>query len=408
MQERAARETGSPRSDDFEAAPRHCRVTQTLAEDVRTTEHSRAPLASTPRMPKFFSGPLREVISLFLRLGFTAFGGPAAHIAMMEDETVRRRQWLTREQFLDLFGAASLIPGPSSTELAIYLGFRRAGWAGLAAGGVCFILPAALMVAAIAWAYVRYGSLPQATAVLYGIKPIIIALIVQALWNLGRAAMRTGFLFGVSAASLVAALLGAPPLLVLVGAALLAVAARSGRVYAVPLWPLFLVFLKLGSVVFGSGYVLLAFLRDDLVTKLHWLTESQLLDAVVVGQFTPGPVFTTATFIGYVVAGGTGAAIATFAIFLPGFLLVAASGPLIERLRSSPLAAAALDGVNAGSVALMAAVSWQLGRAALVDVPTILIALAGAVLLFRFRMNSAWLVLAGGVLGLLAHSLRAA
>jgi chromate transporter len=357
-------------------------------------------------MPKLFCGPLREVISLFLRLGFTAFGGPAAHIAMMEDETVRRRGWLTREQFLDLFGAASLIPGPSSTELAIYLGFRRAGWPGLVAGGVCFILPAALMVATIAWAYVRYGSLPQAAALLYGIKPIVIALVIQALWNLGRAAVRGGLLFGVVVASLVAALLGAPPLLVLVGAALVALAARSGRLYAVPLWPLFIVFLKLGSVVFGSGYVLLAFLRDDLVTRLHWLTESQLLDAVVVGQFTPGPVFTTATFIGYVVAGGSGAAVATIAIFLPGFLLVAASGPLIPRLRSSRLAAAALDGVNAGSVALMAAVTWQLGRAALVDVPTMVIALAGAVLLFRFRMNSAWLVLAGGALGLLTFIAR--
>ena len=350
-------------------------------------------------MTKILSGPLREVISLFLRLGFTAFGGPAAHIAMMEDETVRRRQWLTREQFLDLLGAASVIPGPSSTELAIYLGFRRAGWRGLVAGGVCFILPAALMVAGTAWAYLRYGSLPQAAAVLYGIKPIVIALVLQALWNLGRAAVRTGFLFALTLASLVAALLGAPPLLILLASALLAVAARSGGLYSVPLWPLFLVFLKLGAVVFGSGYVLLAFLRDDLVTRLHWLTESQLLDAVVVGQFTPGPVFTTATFIGYVLGGGAGAAVATIAVFLPAFLLVAVSGPLIPRLRTQPIAAAALDGVNAGSVALMAAVSWQLGRAALVDVPTVLIAVAGTVLLFRFRVNSAWLVLAGGALG---------
>jgi chromate transporter len=354
-------------------------------------------------MPKLLSGPLREVISLFLRLGFTAFGGPAAHIAMMEDEAVRRRGWLSREQFLDLFGAASLIPGPSSTELAIYLGFRRAGWLGLVAGGACFILPAALMVAAIAWAYLRYGSLPQAAAVLYGIKPIVIALIAQALWSLGRAAVRTRFLFVLAAASLIASLLGVPPLLVLVGAAFLAVAARAGGLYSVPLWPLFLLFLKIGSVVFGSGYVLLAFLRDDLVTRLHWLTESQLLDAVVVGQFTPGPVFTTATFIGYVLAGGAGAAVATIAVFLPGFLLVAVSGPLIPRLRSSRIAAAVLDGVNAGSVALMAAVSWQLGRAALVDVPTVLIAVAGAVLLFRFRLNSAWLVLAGGALGLIVR-----
>ena len=344
-------------------------------------------------------GPLREVVSLFLRLGFTAFGGPAAHIAMMEDETVRRRRWLTRDQFLDLFGAASLIPGPSSTELAIYLGFRRAGWLGLVAGGACFILPAALMTAAIAWAYLRYGSLPQATAVLYGIKPIVIALVVQALWNLGRAAVRTPFLATLAVASLVAALLGAPPLLMLVAAAALASGARATSLHSVPLWPLFLVFLKIGAVVFGSGYVLLAFLRDDLVARLHWLTESQLLDAVVVGQFTPGPVFTTATFIGYLLAGGRGAVVATVAVFLPGFLLVAVSGPLIPRVRSSRIAAAALDGINVASVALMAAVSLQLGRAAIVDVPTALIALVGALLLFRYRVNSAWLVLAGGVLG---------
>ena len=343
--------------------------------------------------------PLREVVSLFLRLGFTAFGGPAAHIAMMEDETVRRRRWLTRDQFLDLFGAASLIPGPSSTELAIYLGFRRAGWLGLVAGGACFILPAALMTAAIAWAYLRYGSLPQATAVLYGIKPIVIALVVQALWNLGRAAVRTPFLATLAVASLVAALLGAPPLLMLVAAAALASGARATSLHSVPLWPLFLVFLKIGAVVFGSGYVLLAFLRDDLVARLHWLTESQLLDAVVVGQFTPGPVFTTATFIGYLLAGGRGAVVATVAVFLPGFLLVAVSGPLIPRVRSSRIAAAALDGINVASVALMAAVSLQLGRAAIVDVPTALIALVGALLLFRYRVNSAWLVLAGGVLG---------
>jgi chromate transporter len=352
------------------------------------------------------AGPFREVVSLFLRLGFTAFGGPAAHIAMMEDETVRRRRWLTREQFLDLFGAASVIPGPSSTELAIYLGFRRAGWIGLVAGGACFILPAALMTSAIAWAYLRYGTLPQATAVLYGIKPIVIALVVQALWNLGRAAVRTPFLAALAIGSLIASLLGAPPLLMLVAAAALAIAARATSLNAVPLWPLFLVFLKIGSVVFGSGYVLLAFLRDDLVARLHWLTETQLLDAVVVGQFTPGPVFTTATFIGYLLAGGRGAVVATIAVFLPGFLLVAASGPLIPRIRSSRLAAAALDGVNAASVALMAAVSLQLGRAAIVDVPTALVALAGALLLFRYRLNSAWLVLAGGLLGTALHLLR--
>ncbi len=349
---------------------------------------------------------LREVAALFLRLGFTAFGGPAAHVAMMEDETVRRRQWLTREQFLDLFGAASLIPGPSSTEMAIYLGFRRAGWLGLLLGGACFILPAALITAAIAWAYVRYGSLPQASAILYGIKPIIIALVAQALWNLGRAALKTRVLAAIAIAALVASLLGVTPLLILVAGALAALGSRRTGLHAVAPWPLFLVFVKLGSIVFGSGYVLLAFLRDELVTRLHWLTESQLLDAIVVGQFTPGPVFTTATFIGYLLGGGIGAAAATIGIFLPGFLLVAVSGPLIPRLRSSPTAAAALDGVNVASLALMAAVTWQLGRAAVVDAPTALIAVAGAVLLLRYRLNSAWLVLAGGLLGVALHTMR--
>ncbi|HWE23712.1 MAG TPA: chromate efflux transporter, partial [Myxococcales bacterium] len=244
-------------------------------------------------MEKPASGPLREVISLFLRLGFTAFGGPAAHIAMMEDEVVRRRQWLTREQFLDLFGAANIIPGPSSTELAIYLGFRRAGWRGLVAGGVCFILPAALMVTAIAWAYVRFGNAPQVPELLYGIKPIVIALIVQALWSLGRAALRTELLLWfIAIAAFSVSVADAPPLWVLIASAMLAVLSRAEGLYAVPLGSLFLVFLKLGFVVFGSGYVLLAFLRDELVTRLHWMTATQLLDAVVVGQFTPGPVFT--------------------------------------------------------------------------------------------------------------------
>lgn len=349
---------------------------------------------------------LREVAALFLRLGFTAFGGPAAHIAMMEDETVRRRHWLTHEQFLDLFGAASLIPGPSSTEMAIYLGFRRAGWPGLVLGGVCFILPAALITTGIAWAYLRYGSLPQAGAILYGIKPIIIALVAQALWSLGRTALKMRLLAGIAVGALVASLLGAPPLPVLVAAAVLGVGARAGGLYAVGPWPLFLVFVKLGAVVFGSGYVLLAFLHDDLVTRLHWLSESQLLDAVVVGQFTPGPVFTTATFIGYLLGGGVGAMVATVGVFLPGFLLVAASGPLIPRIRLSRMASAALDAVNAASLALMAAVTWQLGRAAIVDVPTAVIALVGAVLLFRFRLNSAWLVLAGGAVGAASFPIR--
>ena len=351
---------------------------------------------------------VREVALLFFRLGLTAFGGPAAHVAMMEDETVRRRRWLTREQFLDLLGAASLIPGPSSTEMAIYLGFQRAGFLGLLLGGVCFILPAALITCAIAWAYVRYGSLPQAAAILYGIKPVIIALVLQALVSLGRSALKTRLLTTLGLAALVASLLGAPPLAVLIVAGALMAATRVTGLQAVAPLPLFLVFVKFGAIVFGSGYVLLAFLREDLVTRLHWLTESQLLDAIVVGQFTPGPVFTTATFIGYLLAGGKGALVATVGIFLPGFILVAISGPFIPRIRSSPVAAAALDGVNVASLGLMAAVTWQLGHAALVDVPTVLLAIAGALLLFRYRLNSAWLVLGGAIIGAALYYLRAA
>jgi chromate transporter len=350
---------------------------------------------------------LREVALFFLRLGFTAFGGPAAHIAMMEQVVVRERSWLTREKFLDLLGAANLIPGPSSTELAIYIGYEQAGVPGLLAAGVCFILPAATLTLAIAWAYVRMGRLPQAAGILYGIKPVIIAVVVQALWGLSRAAVKSRVLAGVGIAALVLALLQANQLGILLGAGLLMMAVRLGSavprgtlLVAPPVLSIFLVFAKVGSVLFGSGYVLLAFLREDLVARLHWLTEGQLIDAVAVGQFTPGPVFTTATFIGYLLSGFPGAVAATVGIFAPAFVLVAISGFIVPRLRRSPAAGAFLDGVNVASLALMAAVTWELGRAALIDVPTALLALLSAVLLLRLRLNSAWLVLGGGLAGL--------
>ena len=371
---------------------------------------------------------LRELAWLFLRLGTTAFGGPAAHIAMMEDEVVRRRQWLSREEFLDLLGATNLIPGPNSTEMAIHIGHRRAGWAGLVVAGSCFILPATLIVTAIAWAYVRFGQLPKVEGLLYGVKPVIIAVVLQALWGLGRTALKTKPLAGVavvaatlsflgvnellllfSAGLLVAAtrwvmhrqhmpLLGLAPLLPLAGAAGVAGAAAA----PFGLWPMFLFFLKIGSVLFGSGYVLLAFLRADLVDRWHWLTESQLLDAIAVGQITPGPVFTTATFIGYILSGVPGATLATVGIFLPAFFFVAISGPLVPRLRRSPVAGAFLDGLNVASLALMAVVTWQLGRVAVCDWITAALAVASGVLLFRYRVNSAWLVLGGAVAGVLA------
>lgn len=360
---------------------------------------------------------MRELALLFLRLGFTAFGGPAAHIAMMEDEVVRRRGWLTREELLDLLGAANLIPGPNSTELAIHIGYRRNGWPGLLVAGACFILPAALLVTLIAWAYVRYSKLPQAEAVLYGIKPVIIAIIVQALWRLGATALKSPLLIGVTVVALVAAFLGVNELIVLFGAGVLVAMTRvphgRGRallalplatpavaVPAVGLWPIFLFFLKVGAVLFGSGYVLIAFLRADLVERWGWLTESQLLDAVAVGQITPGPVFTTATFIGYLLGGFEGAAVATVGIFLPAFVFVALTAPLVSRLRQSKVAGAFLDGVNAATVALIAFVTGQLARTALVDVPTIVLAVISAIVLLRFNVNSAWLVAGGALAGL--------
>jgi chromate transporter len=366
---------------------------------------------------------LGEVALVFLRLGLTAFGGPAAHVALMEEELVRRRRWVTHERFLDLLGAANLIPGPSSSELAVHLGFERAGWAGLAMAGTCFVLPAALMVGAIAFAYVRFGSLPEIGNALYGIKPVVIAVILQALWNLGPKAVRSWRLGAIGAIACALAALEANAMLVLLGAGALAALARGGSAKApgqpamrvgfvsggtavatvaapVGLLSLGLVFLKMGAVVFGSGYVLVAFLRADLVERLHWMTEGQLLDAIAVGQVTPGPVFTTATFIGYLLAGTRGAVVATVAIFLPGFALVAATRPLLQRVRRSPATSAFLDGVNVASLALMAVVTASLGQAALVDLPTVAIAMVSAALLVRFKVNPTWLMAAGAALGL--------
>ncbi|HKD65692.1 MAG TPA: chromate efflux transporter [Candidatus Binataceae bacterium] len=371
---------------------------------------------------------LSEIARSFLRLGVTAFGGPAAHIAMMEDEFVRRREWLSRDQFLDMLGATNLIPGPNSTEMAIHIGHQRAGWKGLMMGGVCFIAPAMAIVLLAAWAYVRFGSLPQVQGIMYGIKPVIIAVVIQALWRLFPAAVKSGFLGAVGSAATVAALLRVNVLVVLFGAGVIAAAAAwTRRSDSQPTlgvkWPsvlpalktagiaapaaaafsmmgLFLFFLKVGSVLYGSGYVLLAFLQADLVDRLHWLTQSQLLDAIAVGQVTPGPVFTTATFIGYLLGGTTGSIVATVGIFVPSFIFVAASRPLIPRIRRSRIAGAFLDGVNVGALALMAAVTLQLSQAALVDVTTVLIGAISAVLLLWSRINSAWLILAGGLMGL--------
>jgi chromate transporter len=375
---------------------------------------------------------LSQLAFVFLKLGTIAFGGPAAHIAMMEDEFVRKRRWITEEDFLDRVAAASLIPGPSSTEVGIFIGHSLRGWAGLIVAGSCFIIPAAILVSLIAAAYVHFGSLPQAEGILRAIKPVVIAIILQALWNLGKTAAKTRVLILIGVASAVLNLVGGSPLLVLVfagassgilwwpqksrrdpvalcgiglpklfspiGLAAFAVAVAL----PVSLGRLFVSFLKVGSLVFGSGYVLLAFLRAEFVDHLHWLTEKQLIDSVAVGQFTPGPVFTTATFIGYLVGGLPGAFFATLGIFLPGFVLVAVSGPLIPKIRRSPRAGAVLDGVVVGSLALMAVVAWQLGKASITDSITVSILAVSVIAIFRFKVNSAWLILVAGIVGWVA------
>jgi chromate transporter len=372
---------------------------------------------------------LAELVGLFLKLGITGFGGPAAHIAMMHDETVKRRKWLSDQEFLDLVGATNLIPGPNSTEMAIHIGYLRAGWPGLILGGVCFIMPAMLIVTALAWVYVRYGTTPQAEGLLYGITPVVIAIILQALWTLGRKAIKdvsTGIVVLIVLALYFVgiyplALLFAGGLVVMfvlnfkrirkevIGAFLVPLSGLSAMVqgsepFTLPV--LFLTFLKIGAVLYGSGYVLLAFLHADFVERLGWLTDQQLADAISIGQVTPGPVFTTATFIGYILGGLPGALLATLGIFLPSFIFVAISNPLIPRMRNSEWVGGLLDGVNAAALGLMAAVTWQLGRASLVDPLTILIALASLVLLARFKVNSTWLIIAGGLIGLLSTALR--
>jgi chromate transporter len=365
-------------------------------------------------------------------LGATAFGGPAAHIAMMQDEVVRRRAWLTEERFLDLLGATNLIPGPNSTEMAIHIGWERRRWAGLVVAGLAFILPAMLITAACGWAYLRFGSVPAAGWLLYGVKPVILAVVMQAIWGLAPKAARTLPLrvLGAVAAALVAFGVNELAVLFAVGAMAVGVeraaaqnSSGSGLQQLAPVLPfvvgagaagaltlrsLFWVFFKTGSVLFGSGYVLVAFLREDLVKRLGWLTDAQLMDAIAVGQVTPGPVFTTATFVGYVLAGPRGALVATAGIFLPAFVFVAISGPLIPRLRASATAGAFLDGVNVASLALMGMVTLQLGRAALIDVPSVFLAGIAAALLIGFKLNSTWLVLGGACAGWIVHAVHLA
>jgi chromate transporter len=377
--------------------------------------------------PSMQPGRTGEVVSYFLRLGLLAFGGAAGQIAMMRRELVQRRQWLSEQDFLDLFGIMNLVPGPSSTETVIGLGYLRAGWPALILAGAIFILPAMLMILALSWAYVRFGTMPAAQWILYGLNPIVIAIIADALWNLGRAAIKTVWLVLLALAAIVLYFRGVSVIAILFGAIALTAAivmwqrrSKTARPalypatmakYALPVGVaagamvpftisrLFWTFVKIGATAYGSGYVLLAFLREDFVVRLRWLTDKQLLDSIAVGQITPGPVFASATFIGYVTGGFRGALLATLGIFLPSFAIVAILIPLIPKLKGSPYARIFLDSINVTTVGLMGAVSWQLARGAVVDIFTAVEALVAFVILLRFRISSAWLILAGMAIG---------
>jgi chromate transporter len=379
--------------------------------------------------PKQQNERLTELAIVFLRLGAIAFGGPAAHIAMIDNEVVHRRQWMSQEKLLDLLGITNLIPGPNSTELAIHIGYERAGWRGLLVAGSCFILPAMLIVWALAAVYARYQTVPQVEWLLYGIKPVIIAIVLQAVWNLGKKAAKDIPTILAGVAAMVGYFAGLNEILVLIllgiavmllknwqtkghtskafllpfSGVLAQVGSTATAVTSITWVNVFFFFLKIGCILYGSGYVLLAFLQRDLVERNHWLTSQQLLDAVAIGQFTPGPVFTTATFIGYLLAGNAGAIAATIGIFLPAFVLVWVINPWVTKLRQSPWASGFLDGVNAASLGLMAGVTYTLGRSALVDWLSIIIGIVSAIAVFRFQINSTWLVLAGGAIGLASH-----
>jgi chromate transporter len=377
---------------------------------------------------------LTEVAQIFLKLGIIGFGGPVGHIAIIEDEVVKRRQWLTPEHFLDLLGATNLIPGPNSTELVIHIGYIYAGWLGLIVAGVCFIFPAVLITGIFAWIYVSYGTLPQVAPLLYGIKPVVLAIIMNAVWGLGKKAVKTRKLLIIAVAvglitwvakvnEVVALLLGGILGMVWLRSGnqtnLMMIGLTTGTFLqttatlntainnhvSVPLWQLGLFFLKVGSVLFGGGYLLIAFLQGGLVEEYAWLTQQQLLDAIAIGQFTPGPVLSTATFIGYVIAGFPGAIVATLGIFLPSFLFVVALNPLMNRIRDSAWTRPFLDAVNVSAVGLMLLTSMQLGITTLtlpktpyIDFFGLGITLISIILVVRYRINAAYLILGGAII----------
>jgi chromate transporter len=389
-------------------------------ESLLDDQEQKAQLSTKPK--------LSELALVFAKLGAIAFGGPAAHVAQIELEVVQNRRWLSREKLLDLLSISNLIPGPNSTELVIHVGLEQAGILGAIVAGASFIIPAMLLVWGLAIVYVQYQTIPAVGWLLYGVKPVIIAIIAQALWKLGRSGLKNATTWSAGILVLALYFLGVNEVALMIGAGIAVTLVRNLNFLKNPkslpsiLFPfsffpfplstvateiapkpwtaVFLSFLKIGSVLYGSGYVLLAFVQQEFVDRNHWLTSQQLLDAIAIGQFTPGPVLTTATFIGYLLAGNLGAIAATIGIFLPAFILVPLINPFVSKLRKSPWTAGFLDGVNAASIGLMAAVAWELGRGTLIDIWTIAVAIASLAILLKFpKVNSAWLIIVGGAIG---------
>lgn len=349
----------------------------------------------------------KEISKVFLKLGTLAFGGPAAHIAMMDEEIIKKRKWTTRDKFMDFIGATNLIPGPNSTELAIYLGFIRGGTLGLLIGGVSFIIPAMVITLFFAFIYVKFGDVPQVDSILYGMKPVIVVIIIQALYRLGRSVIKNKlyFIIGIFTVGIYILGVGEIPLLVLTGLIMMTIKNKEKiqkkffSLSPLPLITIFLIFLKIGSFLYGSGYVLLAFLETEFVSKLDILTNKQLIDSIAIGQFTPGPVFTTVTFIGYLLRGFPGAIVATIGVFIPSFLLVWILSPIMPKLRESTWMSGALDGVNIGALSLMMVISFKLGLSSIIDPLTVIIFLISLLMLIKLKINSPWVIIMGGMIG---------
>ena len=364
---------------------------------------------------------LKEIGAVFFKLGLVAFGGPAAHIAMMEEEVVEKRKWMTREHFLDLVGATNLIPGPNSTEMTMHCGYDRGGIAGLFVAGITFIFPAVVLTGLLGYFYVEYGELPAIAPFLYGIKPAVLAIILGAIYKLGKKALKGWKLGVIGVIVLVANAMGVNEIFSILGGGVLgmlwagAISQKSLKSFfpimllgffstttQITTAKLFWVFFKVGAVLFGSGYVLVAYLDGELVQQLGWLTRAELLDAIAIGQFTPGPVLSTATFIGYQINGWQGAIAATVGIFLPSFFFVWILNPLIPKLRSSKITAAFLDAVNISAVAIMVVVTFQLGQSVLIDWKAWFIAILSAIVFFGWKkMNVLYLIFGSAILGYL-------